>query len=412
MYIGILALIITMYLLDLVLDLVNLNYSKTEMPDNVKHIYDQENYEKWLSYHQAQLKISVIEKSLFTLLTLSLLIFGLFGVFEGWAISLTNSEVLQTLIFLGVYLMIQTLIGLPFKYIKTFKIEEKYGFNKTTKKVFVLDQVKNFLISSILIGALIAGLQALYLAFINQLWIFILVAWLFLALIMIIMSLLGTKVFVKIFNKLTPLEKGSLKEKIDKLSLALGFEVDKISIMDASRRSSKLNAFFSGFGKTKDVVLYDTLLDKLTEDQVLAVLAHELGHATYKDTTKMLLQNILTFGLYAGLIGLIMQSTTIYTDFGLTGTFFGFAMILFAIIMKTLSIFLGLFTNGWSRKIEYRADGFAKKYVGKQHMVKALEILAKENFSNLNPHPLYVKLYYNHPTISERISSLETKEIV
>ena len=164
--------------------------------------------------------------------------------FEGWAISLTNSEVLQTLIFLGVYLMIQTLIGLPFKYIKTFKIEEKYGFNKTTKKVFVLDQVKNFLISSILIGALIAGLQALYLAFVNQLWIFILVAWLFLAVIMIIMSLLGTKVFVKIFNKLTPLEKGSLKEKIDKLSLALGFEVDKISIMDASRRSSKLNAFF------------------------------------------------------------------------------------------------------------------------------------------------------------------------
>jgi STE24 endopeptidase len=165
--------------------------------------------------------------------------------------------------------------------------------------------------------------------------------------------------------------------------------------------------FFSGLGKTRDVVLYDTLLDKLDEKQVLAVLAHELGHATYKDTTKMLIQNILTFGLYAAVIGLIMQSSTVYIDFGLEGIFFGFGLILFIILMEPISILLGMFTNGWARKIEFRADGFAKKHVGKDHMIHALEILAKENFSNLNPHPLYVKLFYNHPTISERISSLE-----
>jgi STE24 endopeptidase len=407
MYIVIIALIASMYVIDLFLNILNVKHSKLEMPDNVKHIYDEKAYEKWANYHHEHLIFGIIQKSVFTVLILGLLLFKVFGVFESIALNATNSEIAQTLIFLVIYLAIQTIIGIPFEYVNTFKIEEKYGFNKTTKKTFVIDQIKGFLLSSVLLGALVAGLQGLYLAFIDSVWIFVILAWVFLAIIMILMFILNTKVFVKIFNKLTPLEDGSLKDKIDFLATKLGFEVEKISIMDASKRSSKLNAFFSGLGKTRDVVLFDTLLDKLSEDQILAVLAHELGHATHKDTTKMLMQNILTFGLYAAVIGLIMQSPTVFIDFGLEGIFFGFGLILFIILMEPISILLGMLTNGWSRKIEYRADGFAKEHVGKDHMIGALEILARENFSNLNPHPLYVKLFYNHPTISERISSLE-----
>ncbi|BCR36770.1 M48 family metallopeptidase [Mariniplasma anaerobium] len=411
MHIVIIALIASMYVIDLVLNILNVKHSRLELPDNVKNIYDEEVYKKWASYNQEHLRFGIIQKSVFTALILGLLLFKVFGIFESIALNVTHSEILQTWIFLVIYLAIQTFIGIPFEYIDTFKIEEKYGFNKTTKKTFVIDQIKSFLLASLLFGALVAGLQGLYLAFIDSIWVFVLLAWVFLAVVMIIMFLLNTKVFVKLFNKLTPLEDGSLKEKIDKLANELGFEVEKISVMDASKRSSKLNAFFSGLGKTRDVVLYDTLIEKLSEEQVLAVLAHELGHATYKDTTKMLFQNILTFGLYALVIGLIMQSPSVYTAFGLEGVFFGFGLILFTILMGPISILLGMLTNGWSRKIEYRADGFAKKYVGQEHMIGALEVLARENFSNLNPHPLYVKLFYNHPTISERISSLEKKVI-
>lgn len=407
MHFVIIALIASMYVLDLVLNTLNVKHSKLELPDNVKHIYDEDAYKKWTSYNLEHLRFGIIQKSVFTALILGLLLFKVFGVFESIALNATNSQIIQTWIFLVIYLAIQSIIGLPFEYIDTFKIEEKYGFNKTTKKTFVIDQIKNFLLVSVLFGALVAGLQGLYIAFIDSIWIFVLLAWVFLAVVMIIMFLLNTKVFVKLFNKLTPLEEGTLKDKIDKLAVQLGFEVENISVMDASKRSSKLNAFFSGLGKTRDVVLYDTLLDKLSEEQVLAILAHELGHATYKDTTKMLFQNILTFGLYALVISFIMQSLSIYTFFGLEGVCFGFGLILFSILMGPISILLGMLTNGWSRKIEYRADGFAKKYVGKEQMVGALEVLARENFANLNPHPLYVKLFYNHPTISERISSLE-----
>lgn len=409
MHIVIIALILVMYVFDLFLNILNVKHSKNEMPKNVKHIYDEEAYTKWISYHQEHLKFGIIQKSVFTVFTLSLLVFKVFGLFESIALNTSNSEIVQTWIFLVVFLGIQTVISIPFNYVHTFKIEEKYGFNKTTKKTFVIDIIKNFMLVSILFGALVAGLQGLYIAFANDVWIFVLLAWVFLTIVMILVFVLNTKVFVKIFNKLTPLEEGSLKTKIDELAIKLGFEVNNISVMDASKRSSKLNAFFSGLGKTRDVVLYDTLIDKLDEEQVLSVLAHELGHATYKDTTYMLIQSIATFGIYAAMIGLIMQSSSVYIAFGLEGIFFGFGLILFIILMEPVSMLLGMFTNAWSRKIEYRADHFAKKYVGEKVMITALEVLAKENFSNLNPHPLFVKIFYGHPTISERIKSLEAK---
>lgn len=412
MHIVFIGIIGFMYIFELIIGIINVNFSKKGVPDNVKHIYDEKEYARWLSYHQENLRLSILRKTISTVVIISLLIFNIFGNLEAWAKGISEFSITQTLLFLLVYLALETVISIPLDFYHTFYIEEKYGFNKTTFKTFWVDQVKSFLLSAVLFGALISGLQSLYQAFVDQIWLFILFAWVFLSIVLVLMFILNTKVFVKAFNKLTPLEDGELKSKIDALAERLGFEVQKISVMDASKRSSKLNAFFSGLGKTRDVVLYDTLLEKLSDEQVLAVLAHEVGHATHKDTTKMLLQNIVTFGMFAALIGFILQYEELYVQFGLSGIFFGFALVLFMIIMEPISILLGLISNKWSRKIEYRADRFAKEHASKEDMINALEILAKENFSNLNPHPLYVSIYYNHPTISQRIDALNHEEDV
>ena len=410
MHIVFIGIIGFMYIFELIVNLLNVRYAKLDIPKNVSHIYDEKEYMRWLNYHKENLRLGIVRKTISTLMIIALLIFGIFGNLEAWAKNISDFAITQTLLFLVVYLALETVVSIPLDYYSTFYIEEKYGFNKTTFKTFWSDKIKSFLLSAVLFGALIAGLQGLYIAFIDQLWLFILFAWLFLAIILVLIFILNTKVFVKAFNKLTPLEDGELKDKIDKLASHLGFEVQKISVMDASKRSSKLNAFFSGLGKTRDVVLYDTLLEMLGDEQVLAVLAHELGHATHKDTTKMLIHNIITFGLFAVLIGFILQYPELYTQFGLSGIFFGFALVLFTILIEPISILIGLFTNKWSRKIEYRADRFAKTHSNKDDMIKALEILAKENFANLNPHPLYVAIYYNHPTISQRIDALNSEE--
>ncbi|MFA6801197.1 MAG: M48 family metallopeptidase [Acholeplasmataceae bacterium] len=402
----ILSLLSGMFIIKLVIDILNYKHSIQKVPKNTEHIYDEEAYQKWLNYNRDQMKFSLISKSFNFVVLMLFFIFKIFGVMEALTIDLSGSIYIQTLLFMGIYFILSNILSIPFEYYSTFVIEERHGFNKSTKKTFWIDQLKEFILGAVLFGALIFGLQALYITFVDQIWIFILLTWIALSVIMIIMFILNVKVFVKLFNKLTPLEDGTLKTKIDELAKNLGFEIDKISVMDASKRSTKLNAFFSGLGKHRDVVLYDTLIDKMGEDEILAVLGHELSHALNKDTTKMLFQQIVVFGIFAVIIGGILNWTNMYTAFGLSGIHFGFTIILFSVLAEPLNLLLGLPTNYMSRVAEYRADRFGAKHVSKESMIHALEVLAKENFSNLNPHPLYVVLYYNHPTISQRIDSI------
>jgi STE24 endopeptidase len=236
--------------------------------------------------------------------------------------------------------------------------------------------------------------------------LFILSAWGALSLIMLIVFILNTKVFVKIFNKLTPLNDGPLKEKIEAMAGQVGFNVQAISVMDASKRSTKLNAFFSGLGKTREVVLFDTLMEKLKEDEILSVLAHELGHAVNKDVPRLLALQIAVFGLYAAIIGAILQSPQLALAFGLTGPHFGFSIVLFSILAEPLSLLLGFPMNYISRKAEYAADAFAAKLANPRAMMSALRTLAREDLANLNPHPLYVKIHYSHPPIPERLRAI------
>ncbi len=401
----ILSIILGMFVFEFLISVLNYRYKNQPIPENVQGLYDKDKYHKWLEYSMANFKFGIISNTISTAVMLLLLSLGAFGFFEELSIEVTSNALLQTLVFLLIYYIISFIMTLPLSYYRVFKIEESFGFNKMTKKLFVIDKIKSFILTIVFGGGIISLLFIIFEAFTN-IWIFILIAYVVIFAVMLLLFLFNG-VFVRLFNKLTLLEEGSLKEKIDALAVSLGFEVKRIYVMDGSRRSTKLNAFFSGLGKTKEVVLFDTLIEKSTEDQILAVLAHELGHATHKDTLKGLIQQLFVIGLYVLVLGFILTTADLHTAFYLSNVHFGFSIILMSILLSPVNTLLGLYTNYVSRIHEYKADAFAAKHTSKEAMISALKLLVVENFANLTPHPLYVKLYYSHPPISSRIASVE-----
>ncbi len=402
----IISILILLFVFDLIVSLLNYAMRKKPLPKSVADIYDQQAYAKWLSYTMEKFRMDLIAKSVSLILMVALLSLGFFGFLESYSATVSSDPIIQTLIFLGLFMGLQLILGLPFELIDTFVIEAKYGFNKTSVKTFWVDQVKGLLLGALLMGVLISIIQLLYQVFHDQLFSFFIVAWLFIAVVMIVFFVLNTRVFVRLFNKLKPIEDAELKEKITALAKQCHFEVKAIFVMDASKRSSKLNGFYSGLGKTGEIVLYDTLINKLTHEQILSVLAHELGHATHKDTLKMLAVQIAMLGLYALGLGFILQTPSLYTAFGLSGVHFGFAFILFSILIEPVSLLLGIPVNALLRKAEYKADAFAVTMTNQDDMAQVLRILTTENFSNLNPHPFYVLLHYSHPPVDQRLSAI------
>jgi STE24 endopeptidase len=406
----ILSLLIVMYILDLIVTYLNTSQRKKPLPEKVKDIYDESSYVKWLSYTMEKLQFELIHKTLNIGVLVCLLGFGFFGVLESFTKEVLSNPILQTLLFLGIFMGLQMILDLPFEIIDTFKIEAKYGFNKTSRKTFWIDQLKGLVLGSVLMGLLISVMMILFQAFQDQILIFMLILWIFISVVLLLIFVLNTKVFVRLFNKLKPIEEGELKDKITALAKKTGFEVKAISSMDASKRSTKLNGFYSGLGKIGEIVLYDTLISKLSIDQILAVLAHELGHAKHKDTLRMLVVQIMILGLYACGIGLILQMPVFFIAFGLEGIHFGFAFILFSILMEPLSLLLQIPVNILLRRAEYKADAFSVKMTSKKDMTEVMKILVTENFSNLNPHPLTVLLHYSHPPVSQRLQAIENLE--
>jgi STE24 endopeptidase len=401
----IISLITLTYGFELIIQILNYLNRKQPIPNNVKDIYDTEKYNKWLEYNMENFRFGLISQTASTLIIILLLALGFFGVLEQSLTTLGYRGVLANLLFLFGYFVLTFIINLPFRYYRTFVIEQKFGFNKTTKQLFVTDIIKNFVITIAFGGAIIGGLNLIF-NLVTDIWLFAGLAFALISIIMLVLFLFNG-VFVRWFNKLTILPDGSLKTKIDELGKRLGFEVKRIFVMDASKRSTKLNAFFTGLGKTREVVLFDTLIAKSTEEQILAVLAHELGHATYKDTTRAFLQQLIVIGIYVLTLGFILTNPLIATAFGLSGVHFGFTIIMMFILLEPVNIIIGIPLNYISRFAEYRADAFAKKHTSKEAMVGALRVLAVENFANLVPHPLYVFLNYSHPPLALRLKALD-----
>ena len=400
------SILVIVYVFKLVLGIINHRQQDLPLPSNVDDIYDQEAYQKWRKYQGEIFRYEITIHTAKLVLIIAFLLLGVFAAFQELSEQWTNSIIIQTLIFLGLYQFIVFVLTVPFRYYYQFVIEERYGFNKTTPKTFVGDTIKAFVLITVLGGGIIALLNWIYLMFENQIVVFIAVAWVVLMVVILVFAYLNTRVFVKIFNKLEPIEEGPLKEKIEALAAKVGYKIRGIYIMDASKRSTKLNAFFSGFGKNKEVVLFDTLVEKLSDDEVLSVLAHELGHAVHKDITKLLIQQAIMFAVYGAIIAVLLQSDNLAQAFGLTGATFGFSVILFGILVSPIDVLVSIPSNMISRKFEYKADAFSAKYVDKEHMISALKVLTNENFADLNPHPLYVLIYYSHPPIADRINAL------
>lgn len=403
----VIGVILVVYLFELIVAVLNNQHRLKPIPENIRDVYDEEKYKNWLNYSLDQHRFSMVKRGFNIVLLLALLLSGAFGWLEETVSLWTEYARLQTLYFLGIYALFTSIIGIPFRYYAQFVIEARYGFNRSTKKTFVKDIIKGLILTLLLGGLIVFGLETLYLLTIGNLWNFILYAWLGISLVMIMVFMFLNRLIMRAFNKFTPLQEGELRDKIFALATKVGFNLKALYVMDASKRTSKLNAFFSGIGKTKEVVLFDTLIQKMSDDEILAVLAHELGHAVHKDTTRMLFQQIVIVGLYAGLIGIILQTSALMTPFGLSGIHFGFGLILFGILMSPFDLLLGIPLSFLSRKAEYRADAFAVSQTDKTHMASALKVLYRVGLSNLNPHPLAVILYYSHPPMSERLQAIE-----
>lgn len=398
------TIIIIMFAIDLSISVMNYRHRKKPIPANVADIYKEEDYKKWLNYTMEVFRMSIINKVFDTLLLLAFLGFGVFprlaAIANGW----TDHPILQTLLFLGLYGAISYILGIGFSIYGTFNIEERYGFNKSTVKTFIGDQIKSIIFTALLGGGLLFALLWLYMELGNNA---IFYGWGLVTIVILAFNLLYTRVFIKLFNKLTPLTEGELFDGVKALATKTGYEVKNISLMDASRRSSRLNAFFSGFGKFKHIILFDTLVEKCSTDEIISVLAHEIGHSKHKDVLRNFFISIIQIGIYLALIGFFFNTGELAIAFGFNGIHYGFAIILFGILMEPVAMLAQIPLAAMSRKAEYRADAFAADVGYKEAMIRALKILSRENFSNLTPHPLLVKMTYSHPPVSDRISALE-----
>ena len=402
-FVLIISLILGSFLFDLWLSILNYKHRKQPIPEVVSDIYDKEEYNKWLNYSMENYRLELISSSIGLVIMIVFLFMEVFPFFEKLSVDMSGNIHFQVLIFLGIFYFIKFFVGIFFSYYKNFSIEERYGFNKSTKKTFVIDKLKSIALAIVLGGGLVFLLSTLYSNVGSMFYIY---AWLIIVGILLFVSLFYVKLFVPIFNKVRPLEDGELKESIENFAKQVGYEVNKVGVIDASKRSTKLNAFFSGFGKFKQVTLYDTLIEKMSVKEIVAVLAHEIGHSKHKHIVSGMIQMIIIISIYLSVLVLTLNSPEISRAFGFADTHFGFGLIIFSVLLAPISVLLDLITSGISRKHEFQADEFARANGYGEHIENSLRVLAKENFSNLTPHPLYVKFTYSHPTTNDRITAI------
>lgn len=401
-FLIIIGLVIFNFIFSNILDYLNHRNWKDEIPKELDKFYNKKKYKKAKEYSISKNKISFISGSLSFTLTASLLIFNGYGFLNDIVIKIDSNFIASGLFFLILYIL-NTLISLPFSYYNTFVIEEKFGFNKTTKKTFFIDSLKSSFLTFIIGGALLFLALFLYDNFNNGFWLWL---WLGLSLLMIFLNMFYADLIVPIFNKLTPLEDGELRNKIEKYSKKVGYLLKNIYIIDGSKRSTKANAFFSGLGPRKTIALYDTLVEKHTDNELVAVLAHEVGHYKKKHIFLGLILSILQIGLMTFIFELCLRLPEISQALGGLNSNFHLGLIGFSIIFSPISLLSGLIMNIISRKNEFEADAYAKETYSGKELALALKKLSVDSLSNIYPHPLYVFFHYSHPPLIKRLKAL------
>ena len=403
---GIVAFILIDFVMGSVLEYLNEKSKNVPMSSVAAEIFSADEYAKSLEYGTAKYKVERLTSTLNTVVILSAIILGWFAWLDEAIRERMSNNLLVTVAFFGVLILAVMLANLPVSYYSTFVIEEKFGFNKTTKKLFVMDSIKQALLSIALGLPVIYLIAWIYQSLESKFW---LVGWLAVSAISLFMFIFGTRIFLPMFNKLKPLPEGELRSEVEAYCQSQGFPLSKLWEMDASKRSTKLNAFFSGMGKVKIIGLYDTLIEKLTTKETVAVLAHEVGHYKRKHVyTMFAFSNVQTLVIFV-LLGLLLGNPNLSKALGSDTPSFHLSMIAFFMLFTPVSTLLGLVNNSFSRYNEYQADQYSiDTYPGaREHMYTALKKLSVESLKNLNPHPWYVAVHYTHPPILERLANLK-----
>ena len=397
------------FIFEKVLDYLNVKAMKDEIPEELEGIYDPEKYKKSQQYSKVNTRFSLLTSTFSLILILAMLFAGGFGILDEWVRSVTDSIYLRTLLFFGVLGFAADILSTPFSVYGTFVIEEKFGFNKTTVKTFILDKLKGYLLSAIIGGGLLMFILWAWLSTGNWFWLIVLGG---MSAFMIFMAMFYTQLIVPLFNKQTPLEEGELRNAINDFANKAGFKLKNVFVIDGSRRSTKANAYFSGLGPKKRIVLYDTLMNDLEKDEIVAVLAHEVGHYKKKHVLKGMVMSIVQSALMIFLLSIAIGQPVLSQAIGAEEASFYMGLIAFGLLFSPISFITGIFSNMLSRKYEYQADHYAKNYGLGKKLIGSLIKLSVKNLSNLTPHPAYVFFHYSHPTLLQRKKIIESRRLV
>ncbi len=397
------AIIIIVFLIDSLLDILNARHYNDAIPEELSDVYPKEEYKKSIDYKRANYKFKLVSSSI------SLVIMLLFFFLDGFAWvdtisrSFSNNTVIVGLLFFGIIMIGSDILSTPVAYYKIFVIEEKFGFNKMTPKTFFIDKIKSLIMMAIVGGALLALIIWFYELTGKSFWIY---AWALVSMFTLAMNMFYAKLIVPIFNKQTPLEPGELRDTIEAYSKKVGFQLKDIFVIDGSKRSTKANAYFSGFGSEKRITLYDTLIKDLENEEIVAVLAHEVGHYKKRHVIINLLLSIALTGITLWFLSLFIANPLLSEALGVSIPSFHIGLIAFGILYSPISEVTGLIMNVVSRSFEYQADDYAKSTYNNEALINSLKKLSKNNLSNLTPHPAMVFIHYSHPPLLQRIKNL------
>ena len=400
----IISILIISFIIDKVLDALNAKHYKDPIPPELSDVYEEEDYLKSQNYKKANDRFSSIASSISLVVTLFFFYLDGFAFVDEWARTFSDNTIIIALLFFGSIMFASDLLSTPFNYYHTFIIEEKFGFNKTSLKTFLVDKIKGWLMSAILGGLLLSIIIWFYEAVGSNFWLY---AWGIIAVFVFFMNMFYARLIVPLFNKQTPLCDGSLKTKIQDYAQKVGFKLDKIVVIDGSKRSTKANAYFSGFGSEKRVTLFDTLIKDLEEEEIVAVLAHEVGHYKRKHILFNLIISILIMGFTFWLLSLFIGNPILSEALNVALPSFHIGLIAFGILYSPISELTGLLMNFISRIFEYQADNYAKETFDAAPLISGLKKLNKNSLSNLTPHPAYVFVYYSHPTLLQRYHNMK-----
>lgn len=407
-FIIIIGMILFQYTLSFLVKILNLKALNPNLPDDFSDVFDKDKYIKSQEYTKTNTKFSFITSTFSLFINLSFILGGFYNIIDLYVRDLGYNPQLTGLVFFALLFVINDLLNIPFSVYKTFVIEERYGFNKTTLKTFWIDKLKGYFLTILIGGPVLYLILYFFSNFTEYGWLYV---WIFLIAFSIIMQPIFTTFVAPMFNKFTPLEDGPLLQKIKDYLSKVNFPVQRLEVVDGSKRSSHSNAYFSGIGKYKRIALFDTLLEQMDDDEILSIIAHEVGHYKLKHIYSGIILSSLQSGIMLYILSLFINNEQLFSVFSMQeGNLSIYAsLVFFSMLYSPISLIIGIFFSITSRKNEFSADAYSAETAKMpESLISGLKKMSKENLSNLTPHWLNVFLNYSHPPVLKRIGVLKT----